>query len=219
MSTRPRRTSKKPIRISYEEFRGAVKGSDSCACSGGEAASDLAELAARNITGAEPAAALDKLLDQGEGTPVHGIWHHVLVGQMLLMCLRNAGYQISEGLVDEVVDRGKQIPGGSCGFLGTCGALVSAASAYAILLSSTPVATEARERLLEFSSKLAARLAEVGGSRCCKKSSYAAFEVAQPEFARLGFELPKENFESRCRFFGANDTCDGADCVYFPKKS
>ncbi len=98
-------------------------------------------------------------------------------------------------------------------------ALASAASAYAILLGSTPVATEPRERLLAFSAKLAARLAEIGGSRCCKKSSYAALEVARDAFAELGFELPEEQFEGRCRFSADNDTCDGAECVYFPRKS
>jgi hypothetical protein len=146
------------------------------------------------------------------------VWHHALIGEILLLCLRNAGREIDEDLIDEVIDRGRQIPGGACGFIGTCGALASAASAYAVLLGSTPVATEQRERLLEFASALARRLAEIGGSRCCKKSSYAAFEVARDEFCRLGYELPEETFEGRCRFFGSNETCDGERCVYFPRE-
>jgi hypothetical protein len=210
------KANRKLRRISYQDFRNAVTADACCAGDGGDTTTTLAALIVRDRTGTAPAEMLEEVLSQGEGTPVHGVWHHALVGEILLVCLRNAGYAIADELIDEVIDRGRQIPGGACGFIGACGALCGAASAYAILLGSTPVATEARERLLQFSGKLAVRLAEIGGSRCCKKSSYAAFEVAQPEFARLGFELPEEDFQGCCRFFSQNDTCDGPDCDYFP---
>ncbi len=212
------RKTRKIRRISYEDFRSAVDADACCAGDGTDTTTTLATLIAREAEGTKPAEMLEELLSRGEGTPVHGVWHHALVGEILLRCLQNAGYQIADDLIDEVVDRGRQLPGGSCGFLGTCGALSSAASAYAILLGSTPVATEQREKLIEFAAKMVARLAEIGGSRCCKKSSYAALEVARGEFAKLGFELPEEEFEGRCPFFASNDTCDGDTCVYFPRK-
>jgi hypothetical protein len=205
-------------RISYEDFRNAVDADACCAGDGTDTTTTLATLIAREAEGTKPAEMLEELLSRGEGTPVHGVWHHALVGEILLRCVQNAGYQIADDLIDEIIDRGRQIPGGSCGFLGTCGALSSAASAYAILLGSTPVATEQRERLIEFAAKMVARLAEIGGSRCCKKSSYAALEVARDEFAELGFELPEEEFEGRCPFFASNETCDGDTCVYFPRR-
>jgi hypothetical protein len=215
----PRSPGSKRIRhIPYAEFRNSVDADACCAGTGDDTTTQLATMIARQMEGAKPAEMLDDLLRQGEGTPVHGVWHHALVGEILLTCLRNAGHPITDDLIEEVIDRGRQIPGGSCGFIGTCGALTSAASAYAILLGSTPVATDRREKLLAFSAKLAARLAQIGGSRCCKQSSYAALEVARDAFAELGFELPKEPFEGRCPFVAANDTCDGDDCVYFPKK-
>ena len=96
--------------------------------------------------------------------------------------------------------------------------LSSTASAYSILLGSTPVATDQREKLIQFVAKLVARLAEIGGSRCCKKSSYAALDAAREEFAELGFDLPEEEFAGRCPFFASNETCDGVACVYFPEK-
>jgi hypothetical protein len=172
----------------------------------------------RDLTGSKPVEMLEDVLNQGEGTPVHGVWHHALVGEILLVCLRNAGHPITDDLIEEVIDRGRQIPGGSCGFLGACGALSSAASAYSILLGSTPVATDQRDKLIQFVAKLVARLAEIGGSRCCKKSSYAALEAAREEFAKLGFDLPAEELAGRCPFFASNDTCDGDVCVFFPRK-
>ena len=219
MAVRERKPKRKPPRISYEEFRTAVSGSECCAGAAGEVMTDLAVRIAREMQGTEPAAMLERLLGSQENVPVHGVWHHVLVGELLLTALHNAGYPISEELIDEVIDRGRQIPGGSCGFLGTCGALASAASAYAILLGSTPVALDARERLLAFHARLQTRLAQLGGSRCCRKSSYVALELAQAEFSALGFALPAEQFAGRCVFCAENETCDGEGCGYWPGRS
>jgi hypothetical protein len=94
---------------------------------------------------------------------------------------------------------------------------VSAAAAYAVLLASTPAAADRRGELLRFHARLATRLAELGGQRCCKKSTYTALALAQDEFAKIGFELPREEFAGRCQFSAENATCDGADCVYFPR--
>ena len=218
MAEKTRKRSRKIHRISYQDFRNAVTAEACCAGDGTDTTTTLATLIVRDRQGTKPAEMLEDVLGHGEGTPVHGIWHHALVGEIILVCLRNAGHPITDDLIDEVIDRGRVIPGGSCGFLGTCGALSSAASAYAILLGSTPVAIDQREKLLEFSQKLISRLAEIGGSRCCKKSSYAAIETAVEEFARCGFELPKEEYAARCPFFASNDTCDGDACVYFPQK-
>ncbi len=138
MTTRPRRGRRKPRPISYREFRAGAAANACCAGDGSDTTTTLATIIARNAAGAKPAEMLEEVLDQGEGTPVHGVWHHSLIGEILLVCLRNAGYPITDELIDEVVDRGRQISGGSCGFMGVCGALNSAASAYAILLGSNP---------------------------------------------------------------------------------
>jgi hypothetical protein len=215
MLLRPRKVRRKPMRISYEEFRSEASENACCGGDGGPTV-ELATLIAREMTHSQPAEAIDDLLVGREGVAVHGTWHHPLVAELLLIGLRNAGYEIADEVIDEAIDRGRQIPGGACGFLGVCGALAGAASAYAILLGSTPVADEAREKALAFTAKLHARLAEIGGSRCCKKSSYVAFELARVEFAKIGFELPEETFAGRCRFSSVNDTCDGPRCPYFP---
>jgi hypothetical protein len=218
MSPQVTKPERRPVRVSYQGFREAAVAGPCCGRTVGEMAEQLVSLARSEVKSTAPASALEELLSQTEGLPVHGLWHHSLAGEILLLCLQNAGYPIGDELIDEVVERGRLIPAGACGFLGACGALISAASAYAVLLGSTPVAAERRERLLQFHARLAARLAELGGSRCCKKSSYTALELAQDEFAKLGFELPREQFAGRCKFFADNETCDGADCVYFPQR-
>lgn len=208
----------KPTRINYDEFRRNALSSPCCGRTLEETAELLVLLAKQEVKGAAPAAALEELLDR-PGLPVHGFWHHTLAGEILLLCLQQAGYPVADDLIDEIIARGRLSPAGTCGFLGPCGALASVSAAYAILLGSTPVATDRREQLLKFSARLATRLAELGGSRCCKKSSYAALEIAQDEFAKLGFELPREKFAGRCQFSADNENCDGEDCVYFPGQS
>ncbi len=219
MDVRTEKLRQKPIRIPYQEFRETALANPCCGRTIGDMAEQLALLARTGVKGTAPAAAFEELVGHIENLPVHGFWHHMLPGQILLLCLRNAGVPIQEELVDEVVERGRLTPPGSCGFLGPCGALVSAALAYAVLLGSTPVASDRRGRLLQFHARLASRLAGLGGSRCCKKSTYTALELAQQELAKLGCELPREEFSGRCRFFADNETCDGADCVYFPQRS
>jgi hypothetical protein len=213
---KPRKIRRKPLRISYEEFRNDSSENSCCGGDGGPTI-ELATMLAREMTEPRPAEALDELLIGKEGIDVNGTWHHPLVAELLLVCLRNAGYDITEDVIDEAIDRGRQMPGGTCGFLGVCGALTGAAAAYAILLGSTPVAGEARVKALAFTARLHTRLAEIGGSRCCKKSSYVAIEMAKEEFTKIGFELPAEGMAGRCRFFSINENCDGSTCPYFPQ--
>ena len=54
---------------------------------------------------------------------MHGPEHHVMVGSALLAAYKNAGGEIDlpEALL-EMMNRGKTVPGGVCGFWGACGA-------------------------------------------------------------------------------------------------
>ena len=57
---------------------------------------------------------------------MHGPEHHTMVGSALLTAYKNAGGDIDlKTALYEMQKRGKQVPGGSCGFWGACGAGVS----------------------------------------------------------------------------------------------
>ena len=59
----------------------------------------------------------------------HGPEHHVMVGAALLTAYKNAGGDIDLAKsLSEMYSRGKQVPGGACGFWGACGAGISAGS-------------------------------------------------------------------------------------------
>ena len=57
---------------------------------------------------------------------MHGPEHHVMVGSALLTAYKNAGGDIDlKTALYEMQKRGKQVPGGACGFWGACGAGIS----------------------------------------------------------------------------------------------
>ena len=62
---------------------------------------------------------------------MHGPEHHVMVGAALLTAYKNAGGNIDlESALGEMMNRGKSVPGGACGFWGACGAGISSGMLY-----------------------------------------------------------------------------------------
>ena len=65
---------------------------------------------------------------------MHGPEHHVMVGAALLTAYKNAGGSINlHSALLEMINRGKSVPGGACGFWGACGAGISAGMFVSIL--------------------------------------------------------------------------------------
>ena len=80
---------------------------------------------------------------------MHGPEHHTMVGSALLAAYQNAGGNIDlKTALYEMQKRGKQVPGGACGFWGACGAGISAGMYISIALKSTPLAKEAKDIIM-----------------------------------------------------------------------
>ena len=104
---------------------------------------------------------------------MHGPEHHVMVGAALLTAYRNAGGQIDlKNALEQMMSRGRQVPGGVCGFWGSCGAAVSTGIFMSIITGANPLAGEAWGHANRMTSRSLAAVAEVGGPRCCKRNSY-----------------------------------------------
>ncbi|MBQ3620112.1 MAG: hypothetical protein II940_00355 [Methanosarcinaceae archaeon] len=74
---------------------------------------------------------------------MHGPEHHVMVGAALLTAYRNAGGKIElEPALTEMMNRGKCVPGGACGFWGACGAGISTGMFVSVISGSTPLTQE-----------------------------------------------------------------------------
>lgn len=120
-----------------------------------------------------------------------------------------------ENSVKEALRRSKQVPGGTCGYWGVCGAAAGAGIYMSILLGSNPVHKDAWPIPHQLVADCLQKLAEVGGPRCCKRTGRLCITIAAERTAEwLGIEMPLS--EVRCRFLRQNRECLGPDCPYFP---
>lgn len=166
-------------------------------------------------TSADPIAVLEKMMSL-PFCHMHGPEHHVMVGAALLTAYHNAGGQLDlDRTLREMLRRGKQVPGGACGFWGACGAGLSTGMFVSIATGATPLAKEAWSLSNRMTSRALGKIAEHGGPRCCKRDSYLAVTAAV-EFAAeyLGVNMTQSDILcSRCRM---NNQCLGQECPFHP---
>lgn len=106
---------------------------------------------------------------------MHGPEHHTMVGSALLTAYKNAGGEIDlSSALGEMQKRGKQVPGGACGFWGACGAGISTGMFISIALKVTPLAGEAWGLSNQMTARALDAIGKNGGPRCCKRDSYLA---------------------------------------------
>ena len=149
---------------------------------------------------------------------MHGPEHHVLVGASLLTAYHNAGgdIELRDALV-EMMARGKQVPGGACGYWGACGASVSTGMFLSIVTSNTPLSTDSWHLTNQMTATALAQVAEHGGPRCCKRDSYLSI-LAAIDFVKENLGVEMEKPEVVCSRSQQNNQCIGAKCPFSPVK-
>ena len=76
-----------------------------------------------STTSTSPGEILEKVISH-PSVPMHGPEHHAIVPAVIVAAVKNAGYPVPEGAVEKAIERGSKVPGGWCGFYGTCGAAI-----------------------------------------------------------------------------------------------
>lgn len=150
---------------------------------------------------------------------MHGPEHHVLVGAALLTAYYNVtGKPGLAAALEKMQQRGKQVPGGTCGFWGCCGAAVSAGIFAAIVLESTPLSEESWGLANRLTGRCLEAIGKVGGPRCCKRDSLLSILTAV-RFCReeLGVELPRPA-RTVCGFSHKNRECLETRCPFYEKE-
>lgn len=164
-------------------------------------------------TSKNPYVVLSKLMD-APFCHMHGPEHHTMVGASLLTAYKNAGGDIDlQRALHVMLDRGSKVPGGICGFWGSCGAAVSSGIFISIVTGASPLSGESWGMSNLMTSAALKRIGEVGGPRCCKRNSYLAVMTAV-EYAKehLGVEMELEPI--RCRHSSQNNQCIGSRCPF-----
>ena len=148
---------------------------------------------------------------------MHGPEHHAIVPCVLLTAFHNCGGGNDlRADLSAALKRGKQVPGGACGYWGVCGAAAGAGIYMSILTGSNPVNESAWPIPQKLTARCLARNAELGGPRCCKRTSRSAIaEAARFTEELFGVVMPLSDVN--CRYCGQNAECIGNACPYFPK--
>jgi hypothetical protein len=130
-------------------------------------------------------------------------------------------YDVEQGIRNAIIvglemrERGEQVPGGACGYMGACGASISTGIFLSIVTRNTPLSTDTW-RLCNLCTACALeQVALNGGPRCCKRDSYLSVLTAI-DFVKenLGVEMVKP--EVRCSRSQINEQCIGKKCPFSP---
>ena len=147
---------------------------------------------------------------------MHGPEHHVMVGSALLTAYKNAGGKVDlADALEEMMKRGREVPGGACGFWGACGAGISAGIFISILSGSTPLSLEPWGSSNKMTAKALDSIGSIGGPRCCKRDSYLAI-LAAIDFVKEEFGIEMERPDIQCIHYEQNNQCIGGRCPFNP---
>lgn len=145
---------------------------------------------------------------------MHGPEHHVMVGASLLTAYKNAGGDIDlKSALAEMMNRGKSVPGGACGFWGACGAGISSGMFVSIITKSTPLTRESFGLSHQMTAKSLDKIGQIGGPRCCKRDSYLSI-LSAVDFVADNFGVKMEKPEIICGHSAQNNQCIGKRCPF-----
>jgi hypothetical protein len=147
---------------------------------------------------------------------MHGPEHHTMVGAALLTAYHNAGGEVDlKNRLLAMLQRGRQVPGGVCGFWGACGAGISSGIFVSLITGASPLSQEAWGLSNLMTSKALGAIGEIGGPRCCKRDSYLAILCAV-DFVKEHFGVEMERSAPVCSHFTENNQCIGKRCPFNP---
>jgi len=142
---------------------------------------------------------------------MHGPEHHFLVPAVLLSVHYNKIQNSSEKIkkITLARKRAETVPGGSCGFYGTCGAAVGTGIFMSIISNATPISREEWQKANKLTAESLLTIAEHGGPRCCKRDTFLAIDTV---IKNLNWD---NDGVAKCEFSHLNNECLQEDCLYF----
>jgi hypothetical protein len=109
---------------------------------------------------------------------MHGPEHHALVPGIILSTYRARGGKVGNKDILAAIDRGSKVPGGVCGFWGSCGAAVGAGIAFSVILGATPLTPKKRQMAQQVTARILEKIACFQAGRCCQRETMIALQEA-----------------------------------------
>jgi hypothetical protein len=150
---------------------------------------------------------------------LYGPEHHLLTPAVILTSLRNNGIKkvngddISLFDIKEAIRRASKIPGGWCGFYGSCGAGMGSGITISILTGATPSTNIQRSLANEMTSRSLAKIAD-NLEHCCKRSVKLAI-CETLDFLKEKFNIELGYRNKKCDFSEINNKCEKEECIFY----
>ncbi len=150
---------------------------------------------------------------------VYGPEHHVLTPAVILTSLKNNSVKKPDGNeitlfdIKEAIRRASKIPGGWCGFYGSCGAGMGSGVAISIFTGATPSTDKPRTLANQITSRSLDRIAD-NLEHCCKRSVRLSI-IETLKFLKEKFEIELGYNFKHCIFSNINNKCERNKCPVF----
>jgi MoaA/NifB/PqqE/SkfB family radical SAM enzyme/SAM-dependent methyltransferase len=109
---------------------------------------------------------------------MHGPEHHALVPGVMLSTYRARGGKVGKKDILVAIERGSKVPGGVCGFWGSCGAAVGAGIAFSVILEATPLTPKKRQTAQQVTAEILGKIAGLQAGRCCQRETMITLQAA-----------------------------------------
>ena len=156
-----------------------------------------------------------------EGVPMHFPYHHFIIPATFLIAVsieKDVEKEEFVRMLELVLERSKDVPGGSCGNMGACGACVGAGIFMSVFTGASPMSGRVWGWANELTGRCLVALSKYEGPRCCKRAVYVVIEEAVPYInENLGVELKYEK-NLKCKYFSQNKECKRKKCPFYPEK-
>lgn len=143
---------------------------------------------------------------------MHGPEHHAMVPGIILATYRARGGKVGKKDILTAIERGSRVPGGVCGFWGSCGAAVGVGIAFSVILEATPLTPKNRQLAQGVTAQVLERIADLKAGRCCQRETLIALQ----ETAKLSKEILPVSLLAAdsvaCRQYHLNRECIRAAC-------
>jgi phage FluMu protein Com len=150
---------------------------------------------------------------------VYGPKHHVLTPAVILTALKNNnikkpnGNEITLFDIKEAIRRASKIPGGWCGFYGSCGAGMGSGVAISIFTGATPSTDKPRTLANQITSRSLNKIVD-NLEHCCKRSVRLSITETL-KFLKEKFNIDLSYSISKYIFSKINNKCEREKCPIF----
>ncbi len=152
------------------------------------------------------------------GIPVHGPEHHSLVPGIILATYRNLGGHLADAMFETALRRGGQVPGGSCAFVGICGAAAGVGIAFSQIIDANPLTPRERQKVMRAVNEVSAAVSCDPAARCCQRDAWFSLrKAAELSAVYLPVKLRAEG-SLLCEQYRRNPDCATKSCPLWPEK-